>query len=115
MNTVSSGTYTAIVTPFNKRGRVDDKKLAELVEFQIKNGIDGIVPVGTTGESPTLSHKEHIHVIEVAVRAAKKRCNVMAGTGSNCTDEAISLTEHAEKVGADSILLLPPPYKKPTP
>jgi 4-hydroxy-tetrahydrodipicolinate synthase len=114
MNTVSSGTYTAIVTPFNKRGRVDDKKLAELVEFQIKNGIDGIVPVGTTGESPTLSHKEHIHVIEVAVRAAKKRCNVMAGTGSNCTDEAISLTEHAEKVGADSILLVSPYYNKPT-
>jgi 4-hydroxy-tetrahydrodipicolinate synthase len=114
MNTPLAGTYTAIVTPFNRKGRVDEKKLAELVEFQIKNGIDGIVPVGTTGESPTLSHAEHIRVIEVAVKAAKQRCHIMAGTGSNSTDEAISLTRKAEKVGADSCLLVSPYYNKPT-
>lgn len=108
------GTYTAIVTPFDRKGEFDEKKLAELIEFQIKNGIDGIIPVGTTGESPTLSHEEHVRVIEVAVKAAKGRCHIMAGTGSNSTDEAISLTEHAERVGADSCLLVAPYYNKPT-
>src|SRR5690242_5669955 len=100
MPTVPQGTYTAIATPFNRKGQFDEKKFADLIEFQIKNGIDGIVPVGTTGESPTLSHEEHVRVIEVAVKAAKGRTHIMAGTGSNSTDEAISLTEHAEKVGA---------------
>jgi len=114
MPTVPRGTYTAIATPFNRKDQFDEKKFAELIEFQIKNGIDGIVPVGTTGESPTLSHEEHIRVIEVAVKAAKGRTHIMAGTGSNSTDEAISLTEHAEKAGADSILLVAPYYNKPT-
>jgi 4-hydroxy-tetrahydrodipicolinate synthase len=109
----SAGTYTAIVTPFTKSGRIDEKKLADLVEFQIKNGIDGIVPMGTTAESPTASHAEHVRVIQIVVKAAKGRCHVMGGTGSNSTDEAISLTRKAEKMGADSCLLVAPYYNKP--
>jgi len=114
MSNPTAGTYTAIVTPFTKGGRFDEKTFGKLVEHQIKNGIDGLVPVGTTGESPTLSHAEHVRVIEVAVKAAKGRCHVMGGTGSNSTDEAISLTRRAEKVGADSCLLVAPYYNKPT-
>lgn len=107
-------TYTAIVTPF-KNGKVDVKSLEKLVEFQIKNGVDGIVPCGTTGESPTLNHDEHNLVIEVCVKTAKKRIKVMAGTGSNSTEEAIMMTNFAKKIGADSALIVAPYYNKPTP
>ncbi|MCX7826771.1 MAG: 4-hydroxy-tetrahydrodipicolinate synthase [Verrucomicrobiae bacterium] len=108
-----TGAYTAIVTPF-RNGKVDEKKLAWLVERQIQSGIDGLVPVGTTGESPTLNHQEHIRVIEVVVKAARGRCKIIAGTGSNCTDEAISLTKRAEKTGADAVLQVNPYYNKPS-
>ncbi|MBI5394257.1 MAG: 4-hydroxy-tetrahydrodipicolinate synthase [Verrucomicrobia bacterium] len=108
-----SGAYTAIVTPF-RNGKVDEKKLASLVESQIRAGIDGLVPVGTTGESPTLGYDEHTRVIQVVVKAAKGRCKVIAGTGSNCTDEAIMLTRQAEKAGADATLQVNPYYNKPT-
>ncbi|OHE82494.1 MAG: 4-hydroxy-tetrahydrodipicolinate synthase, partial [Verrucomicrobia bacterium GWF2_62_7] len=108
-----TGAYTAIVTPFHN-GKVDEKKLAWLVERQIEAGIDGIVPVGTTGESPTLDHEEHVRVIEIVVGAAKSRCKVIAGTGSNSTDEAISLTKKAGKAGANAVLQVNPYYNKPT-
>ncbi len=107
-------TYTALVTPF-KNNKIDEKALAKLVEFQIKNGVDGIVPCGTTGESPTLSHDEHNLVIELCVKFAKGRVKIMAGTGSNSTDEAITMTKHAKKLGADSCLIVAPYYNKPTP
>ena len=107
------GTIVALVTPF-RNGKVDEKKLEELVEFHIKNGTSGIVPCGTTGESATLTHEEHNRVIDVVIGAAKKRIPVIAGTGSNCTAEAIELTKHAEKAGADAALLLSPYYNKPT-
>lgn len=107
-------TYTALVTPF-KNNKVDEKALAKLVEFQIKNGVSGIVPCGTTGESPTLSHEEHNLVIELCVKVAKGRVKVMAGTGSNSTEEAVMMTKHAKKVGADSCLIVAPYYNKPTP
>ena len=94
------GTYTAIVTPF-RQGAIDETALRQLIEWQIESGVDGIVPVGTTGESPTLDHAEHTRVIEIAVQAARGRCQVIAGTGSNSTAEAIALTEEAEKAGAD--------------
>lgn len=108
-----SGSIVAIVTPF-KKGRIDEDKLGELVEFQIKNGTSGMVPCGTTGESPTLSMKEHERVIEVVIDAAKKRVPVIAGTGSNSTQEAIELSVHAQKAGADGLLLVSPYYNKPT-
>ena len=95
------GVYTAIVTPFSQ-GAVDFGKLRELVEFQIAGGVDGIVPVGTTGESPTLSFEEHMKVIEVTIETAKKRCQIIAGTGANSTSEAIELTKHARTAGADA-------------
>ena len=107
------GSIVAIVTPF-KQDKVDDKKLGELVEFQIKNGTSGIVPCGTTGESPTLSMQEHERVIEIAVQAARKRVPIIAGTGSNSTQEAIQLSVHAQKIGADGLLLVSPYYNKPT-
>ncbi len=108
------GVYTAIVTPFSG-GKVDFKKLAQLVEFQIKAGVDGIVPVGTTGESPSLSYEEHIKVIEKVIDAANGRCSIIAGTGANSTDEAIYLTKEAKKAGADATLQVTPYYNKPTP
>jgi 4-hydroxy-tetrahydrodipicolinate synthase len=108
-----SGAYTAIVTPL-RNGKVDEKKLAWLVEEQVKAGINGIVPVGTTGESPTLDHDEHVRVIEIVVEAARGRCKVIAGTGSNSTDEAVSLTRRAEKSGVDAVLQVSPYYNKPT-
>ena len=108
-----TGAHTAIVTPFHN-GKVDEKKLAWLVERQIEAGIDGIVPVGTTGESPTLSHEEHVRVIEVVVEAVRGRCKIIAGTGSNSTDEAVSLTRKAEKAGATAVLQVNPYYNKPT-
>ncbi|MGD0336119.1 MAG: 4-hydroxy-tetrahydrodipicolinate synthase [Candidatus Omnitrophota bacterium] len=112
------GSIVAIVTPFSAQGgkelSVDEKKLRDLIEFQIKNGTSGIVPCGTTGESATLSFKEHERVIEVTVEQVKKRVPVIAGTGSNSTEEAIMLTRHAEKAGADASLQVSPYYNRPT-
>ena len=108
-----SGAIVAIVTPF-KKGKVDEKSLRELIEFQIKNGTDGIVPCGTTGESSTLSHEEHDRVIEITIDAARKRVPVIAGTGSNSTEEALRLTRHAHEAGADGALLVCPYYNRPT-
>jgi len=107
------GSYVALVTPF-KNGAVDFDKLKEIIEFQIENGTAGIVPCGTTGESATLSMEEHEAVIEATVKAVNKRVKVMAGTGANCTDEAIELTKFAQKVGCDAALLVSPYYNKPT-
>src|SRR5258706_12726369 len=113
-STMFTGCYTALVTPFTKNGAVDEARLRDLVEAQIAGGVDGIVPCGTTGESPTLSHEEHNHVIELVVKFTGGRCKVIAGTGSNSTDEAIQLTSHAKKVGADASLQVAPYYNKPT-
>jgi 4-hydroxy-tetrahydrodipicolinate synthase len=107
------GAITALVTPF-KNGQVDEKALRNLIEFQIANGVDGLVPCGTTGESPTLSHDEHDRVIEMTIDAAKKRVPVIAGTGSNSTAEALRLTRHAYEAGADGALIACPYYNKPT-
>ena len=107
------GAYTAMVTPFNKNGSVDFGKLRELIEMQVKNGIDGIVPVGTTGESPTLDYEEHEKVVEISVETARKRIKVIAGTGANSTREALELTKHARKAGADATLQVTPYYNKP--
>jgi 4-hydroxy-tetrahydrodipicolinate synthase len=108
-----TGVITAIVTPF-RRGAVDEESLRNLVEDQIANGIDGLVPVGTTGESPTLSFEEHIRVVQVVVEAAAKRVPVIAGTGSNSTKEAIELSQAAKRVGADGLLQVTPYYNKPS-
>jgi 4-hydroxy-tetrahydrodipicolinate synthase len=108
-----TGTHTAIVTPF-KNDRVDREALAGLIKSQVKAGVDGIVPVGTTGESPTLSYEEHVEVIALAVKYAAGHIKVLAGTGANSTHEAIYLTEHAEKAGADGSLQVAPYYNKPT-
>jgi 4-hydroxy-tetrahydrodipicolinate synthase len=109
-----TGVMTAIVTPFNQQGKFDPKTMGELIEFQIGEGVDGIVPCGSTGESATLNHKEHQEVIEFAIKTARGRVKVIAGTGSNSTDEAVALTEFAEKAGADAALLTTPYYNKPT-
>ncbi len=109
-----TGTHTALVTPFTRDGKVDELRLHQIVEQQIAAGIDGLVPCGTTGESPTLSHEEHNHVIELVVRFAAKRCKVIAGTGSNSTDEAIFMTQHAKEAGADASLQVAPYYNKPS-
>jgi 4-hydroxy-tetrahydrodipicolinate synthase len=108
------GTFTAIVTPFKKDESVDYDALAKIIEFQIKNGVTGIVPCGTTGESPTLDYKEHDKVIEFTIKQVKGRVKVIAGTGSNCTREAIEMTKHAELAGADAVLQVNPYYNKPT-
>jgi 4-hydroxy-tetrahydrodipicolinate synthase len=107
------GSIVAIVTPF-KNGGIDEKTLSSLIEFQIECGTHGIVPCGTTGESPTLSHDEHKRVIEITVEAAAGRIPVIAGTGSNSTEEALNLTKFAKKAGADAALLVVPYYNKPT-
>lgn len=107
------GSFVAIVTPF-KNGKVDEEGLRNLIEFQITNGTNGIVPCGTTGESATLDHSEHSQVISIAVDACKGRVPVLAGTGSNSTKEAIKLTKEAEKAKADGALLITPYYNKPT-
>jgi len=107
------GAIVAIVTPF-KNGQVDEETYRKLIEFQIANGTDGIVPCGTTGESSTLSHEEHDRVIAIAIDAAKKRVPVIAGTGSNSTDEALRLTRHAYETGADGALMVCPYYNRPT-
>ena len=107
------GSFVALVTPF-KNGSVDEEKLRELVEWHIRQKTDGLVPVGTTGESATLNHDEHARVIEVVVRAARKRVPVIAGAGSNSTDEAVSLSKEAKRLGADAVLSVNPYYNKPT-
>jgi 4-hydroxy-tetrahydrodipicolinate synthase len=107
------GSYTALITPF-RGGAVDERAFRNLVEWQIAEGTHGLVPVGTTGESPTLSHEEHKRVVELCVEVAKKRVPVIAGAGSNSTDEAIDLTLHAKKVGADATLHSTGYYNKPT-
>jgi 4-hydroxy-tetrahydrodipicolinate synthase len=108
-----SGSLVAIVTPFSK-GKFDEKAMADLIEFHIANGTDGIVPCGTTGESATLTPDEHERVVAVTVEVVNKRITVIAGTGSNSTDEAIIFTKHAKAVGADGALLITPYYNKPT-
>jgi 4-hydroxy-tetrahydrodipicolinate synthase len=108
-----SGSFCAVVTPF-KNAEIDGKGLRDLVEFQIENGTKGIVPCGTTGESATLSHKEHHRVIDIVIDTVSGRVPVVAGTGSNCTNEAISLTRHAKEAGAEGALLITPYYIKPT-
>ena len=107
------GVYTALITPFTARGSVDEQAFADFVEWQIEQGVHGLVPCGTTGESPTLSHEEHNRVIALCVEVARGRVPVIAGTGSNSTDEAIKTTQHAKKVGADGVLVVTPYYNKP--
>ena len=107
------GTYTAIVTPFNRDGNVDYVKFRELIEMQAEAGIDGIVPVGTTGESPSVNYEEHSKIIETAIEASKGKMQVIAGTGANSTSEALELTEKALKAGADATLQVTPYYNKP--
>ncbi len=108
-----AGTFTAIVTPFTRSGEVDYSRFKELIEFQIEGGVEGIVPVGTTGESPTLDYEEHERVVEVSVEVARKRVKVIAGTGANSTSEALKLTKHALAAGADATLQVTPYYNKP--
>jgi 4-hydroxy-tetrahydrodipicolinate synthase len=108
-----TGTYTAIVTPF-KDGKVDEAAFRNLIQFQIDNGVSGIVPAGTTGEAATLDFEEHLRVIEIAVQEARGRCKIIAGTGSNSTHEAVELTQKAEQLGVDAALIASPYYNKPT-
>lgn len=107
------GALTALITPF-KNQQIDTHCFTNLVERQITAGIHGLIPCGTTGESPTLSHEEHHYVVELCVKAAKKRVPVIAGAGSNSTEEAIAMAKHAEKIGADGVLIVTPYYNKPT-
>ena len=108
------GAYTALVTPFTKSGGVDEPAFKDLVEFQISEGISGLVPVGTTGESPTLDNDEHIRVIEIVIEQANGRVPVIAGTGSNSTNEAVEMTRLAAEIGANASLQVAPYYNKPT-
>ena len=108
-----TGTYTAIVTPF-RNGKIDEAALERLTRAQMRGGVDGIVPVGTTGESPTVDYDEHIHIIALSVKSAAGKIKVLAGTGGNSTSEAIHLTQRAEKAGADGSLQVAPYYNKPT-
>ncbi len=107
------GSNVAIVTPF-KNNKLDEEAYIRLINFHLENGTNGIVPAGTTGESPTLNHDEHEKVIEICIKEANGKIPVIAGTGSNSTDEAVALTKHAEKVGADGVLVVTPYYNKPT-
>ena len=107
------GSNVAIVTPF-KNNKLDEESYIKLINFHIENGTNGLVPAGTTGESPTLNHNEHEKVIEICIREANKKIPVIAGTGSNSTNEAVNLTKHAEKAGADGVLVVTPYYNKPT-
>ncbi|MEL0185218.1 MAG: 4-hydroxy-tetrahydrodipicolinate synthase [Hyphomicrobiales bacterium] len=109
-----SGSITALVTPFNQDGSLDEDSFVKHINWQIENGTNGLVPVGTTGESPTLSHDEHKRVVELCVEVVKKRVPVIAGAGSNNTEEAIDFLEHASSVGADAGLIVTPYYNKPT-
>ena len=108
------GVFTALITPFTKDGKLDEQALRKLVDFQIDQGIDGLVPVGTTGESPTLSPEETEQVIRIVVKQTGGRVPVIAGTGSNCTDKAIHMTEKARQIGATASLQVAPYYNKPT-
>jgi len=108
------GSLVALVTPMRADGGIDEDAYARLIEWQIEQGTNGIVPVGTTGESPTLSHDEHKRVVELAIAVAGRRVPVLAGAGSNSTVEAIGLAEHAKKAGADGVLVVTPYYNKPT-
>jgi 4-hydroxy-tetrahydrodipicolinate synthase len=108
-----TGTYTAIVTPF-KNGQVDENAFRNLIQFQIDNGVSGIVPTGTTGEAATLDFDEHLRVVKIAVEEARGRCKIIAGTGSNSTQETVELTQKAEQLGVDGALLASPYYNKPT-
>ena len=107
------GSNVALVTPF-KNNKLDVETYIKLIHFHIQNGTNGLVPAGTTGESPTLSHDEHEKVIELCVKESKGKLPVFAGTGSNSTTEAVALTKHAEKAGADGVLVVTPYYNKPT-
>ena len=107
------GSLTALITPF-RDGKVDEKAFQGLVELQIDEGTDGLIPCGTTGESPTLSHDEHERVIELCIEAANGRVPVIAGTGSNSTEECVRLTRHAKTAGADAALIVTPYYNKPS-
>jgi 4-hydroxy-tetrahydrodipicolinate synthase len=113
MSQTFQGSFVAMVTPF-RNGKVDEAKLRELVEFHITHGTDGLIPCGTTGESPSLSHDEHRRVVELVIEAARGRIRVVAGTGSNSTAEAIDMTRHAERAGATGALVVNPYYNKPT-
>ena len=113
MSQTFQGSFVAMVTPF-RNGKVDEAKLRELVEFHITNGTDGLIPCGTTGESPTLSHDEHHRVVELVIEAARGRIRVVAGTGSYSTSDAIEMTRHAERAGAAGALVVNPYYNKPT-
>ena len=113
MKATFQGSIVAMVTPF-RNGKIDEGKVKELVEFHVQQGTDAIVPCGTTGESPTLSHDEHHHMVELTVQAAAGRIPIIAGTGSNATAEAIELTKHAAHVGASAALVVNPYYNKPT-
>ena len=113
MSQTFQGSFVAMVTPF-RNGKVDEAKLRELVEFHVTHGTDGLIPCGTTGESPTLNHDEHRRVVEIVVEAARGRIRVVAGTGSNSTSEAIDMTKHAERAGASGALVVNPYYNKPT-
>ena len=107
------GSNVALITPF-KNNKLDEETYVKLINFHLENGTNGLVPAGTTGESPTLSHSEHERVIELCIKESKRKVPVIAGTGSNSTEEAIALTKHAEKAGADGALVVTPYYNKPT-
>ena len=113
MSQTFQGSFVAMVTPF-RNGKVDEAKLRELVEFHVTHGTDGLIPCGTTGESPTLSHDEHHRVVELVIEAARGRIRVVAGTGSYSTSDAIEMTKHAERAGAAGALVVNPYYNKPT-
>jgi 4-hydroxy-tetrahydrodipicolinate synthase len=108
------GSLVALITPMRRDGAIDEKAFQEFVDWQVREGTHGLVPVGTTGESPTLSHTEHKRVVELCVAAAAGRVPVVAGTGSNSTDEAIDFTRHAKAAGADAALVVTPYYNRPT-
>lgn len=108
------GSMVAIITPFDQQGRFDEESYRQLIEFQIENGTDVIVPCGTTGESATLNYEEHNQVIKTCIEQVNKRVPVVAGTGSNATSEAIEISQHAKEMGADGVLLVSPYYNKPS-
>ena len=114
MNTLFHGSMVALVTPMHADGRIDEAAMERFVEWQVAEGTQGLVPVGTTGESPTLTHDEHRRVVEITVSVARGRVPVLAGAGSNSTAEAVSLARHAKAVGADGVLVVVPYYNKPT-
>ena len=107
------GSIVALITPF-KNDSLDEDTYRELIDYHLKNGTNGVVPGGTTGESPTLSHSEHKKIIQIAVKECKGKIPIIAGTGSNSTDEAIDLSKYAEKAGSDALLVVTPYYNKPT-